>query len=476
MRDVTGNKTTGFLPEDAFTMPNKFILTNKSYNKKSQLASDLKFLRAGPRKEIVYQPSKVRAAIATCGGLCPGLNVVVREIVMCLFYNYGVKEIFGVKWGFQGFTKKDCIFPLNTDVVKYIHKIGGSYLGSSRGGFDAQKIIEKCVEKGINHLYIIGGDGTHRAIYKLYEYTVEHNIPITICGVPKTIDNDIPLIDKSFGFDTACEVAREIIEAANCEAESAENGVGLVKLMGRDSGAIAATATLASRDVNICLIPESPFEIEGEYGLCETVYKRLKKRSHCVIVVAEGADDAIIDAALEKGKSVDGGGHRKHGDIGVYLKERIVSYAKEKYNMEITLKYIDPTYTIRSVRSNASDTVLCTKLAQNSVHAAMAGYTGFSIGQVRDTAAIIPIKCLNESAKRRVDIYERTWHRVLASTGQPQMVSPKNMEYVTSRAHALQDEVKNKKSLLVQEQDMMFGMIKEEHEEEDHAQHYDFAS
>lgn len=294
----------------------------------------------------------------TCGGLCPGLNVVIREIVMCLWYNYGVRNIFGVKWGYRGFHKSEDIIELNPSIVKRIHHQGGTFLGSSRGGFDAKVIINACKERGINHLYIIGGDGTHKGIYKLYEYATENLDKISICGIPKTIDNDIPLIDKSFGFDTSCEVAETIIESANCEAESAEYGVGLVKVMGRDSGYIAAFATLASRDVNICLIPESPFEIEGEHGLCETVCKRLKKKKHCLIVVAEGADDAILDSNLQKGTNADAGGHVKHADIGTFLREKIVSYGKEKHDMEITLKYIDPTYTIRSVAPNAGDTIM----------------------------------------------------------------------------------------------------------------------
>ena len=242
-------------------------------------------------------------------------------------------------------------------------------------------------ERGINQIYVIGGDGTHKGIFELFKYVTANLDKISVIGIPKTIDNDVPIIDKSFGFDTACGEAERIIAAANCEAESAENGVGLVKVMGRDSGYIAAFSTLASRNVNICLIPESPFEIEGDYGLWETVCKRLQAKGHCVIVVAEGADDAVLDFHMEKGQSADAGGHIKHGDIGVYLKDRIVKYGKEKYEMEITLKYIDPTYAIRSVRSNAIDTIFCTKLAQNAVHGAMAGFTGFSIGIVRDVAA-----------------------------------------------------------------------------------------
>lgn len=319
-RDIVGGISGGFLPEEAFSSCKKFILAGRSYMSYADIAKELKFLRAGPRKEICFKPSEVKAAIVTCGGLCPGMNVVIRELVMSLWYNYGVKDIFGVKWGYRGFHKDEYMFKIHPKDVAGIHDKGGTWLGSARGGFDAKVIVDACKQRGINQLYIIGGDGTHKGIYALYEYITENKDKISVCGIPKTIDNDIPIIDKSFGFDTAYGVAEKIIEAANCEAESAENGVGLVKVMGRDSGYIAAFSTLASRDVNLCLIPESPFEIEGKYGVCETVCKRLEAKGHCVIVVAEGADDAALDLDLKKEAKTDAGGHVKHADIGTYLK------------------------------------------------------------------------------------------------------------------------------------------------------------
>ncbi|CAI2363346.1 unnamed protein product [Moneuplotes crassus] len=469
-RDIAGKGTTGFLPDEAFSSVKKFVLSGKSYQCYEDIARELKFLRAGPRKQIFWNPKEVKAAIVTCGGLCPGLNVVIRELVMTLWFNYGVKDIFGVKWGYQGFHKASNIIKLTPKIVKRIHNEGGTFLGSSRGGFDEKVIIDICKEKGINHLYIIGGDGTHRGIYKLYEYATENKERISICGIPKTIDNDIPLIDKSFGFDTAVAVAEQIISCANNEAESAEFGVGMVKLMGRDSGEIAAAAAQASRDVNICLIPESPFEVEGEYGLCETVCQRIISKNHCTIVVAEGADDAIIDANLAKEGKADAGGHVKHADIGTYLKNKIVAYAKENYDINITLKYIDPTYTIRSVSANAGDTIICTKLAQNSVHAAMAGYTGFSIGTVKDTTAIIPIKSINNSAKRKMDLNERTWQRVIASTGQPQMVCPENMEKITEKVQEYALEKQKKHQKLIEEQVVMSEVILEAFDTQENAE------
>jgi 6-phosphofructokinase 1 len=463
-RDQIGGEETGrgFLPDQAFSSVKKFVLFGKSYTSYQEIARELKFLRAGPRRQIFFKPEAVKAAIVTCGGLCPGMNVVIREIVMCLWFNYGVKDIYGVKYGFRGFHNSDDIIKLEPKLVDSIHNEGGTFLGSSRGGFDAKVIIDMCKEKGINQLYIVGGDGTHRAIYALYEYATAQNEMISICGIPKTIDNDIPIIDRSFGFNSACAAAEEIIECVNVEANSAQYGVGLVKVMGRDSGEIAAMSTLASRDVNICLIPESPFELEGEFGLYEAVCRRLLRKGHCTIVVAEGADDAIIDDSLIKDDTVDAGGHTKHADIGVFLKDKIVAYGKEKHGIEITLKYIDPTYTIRSVPANAGDTIMCTKLAQNVVHGAMAGYTGFSIGHVKDVDAIIPIKCINEFGVRRIDIFERTWQRVLASTGQPQMVKPENMKLIYEKYEEEHKIAKEKHEALILDQIRMSAVILED--------------
>jgi 6-phosphofructokinase 1 len=361
----------------------------------------MKYLKAGPRKYIYFKPDEVRAAIVTCGGLCPGLNVVIREIVMRLWFNYGVKSIYGVKWGYGGFWQDPKFWiDLNPDEVRDIHTKGGTILGSARGGFDLMKTVDELEDRGINQLYAIGGDGTHYVLNLIHEEISRRGLEIAICGIPKTIDNDIPIIDRSFGFETSCEQANRMIAAANVEAESAPNGVGLVKVMGRDSGFIAMNASMSSRDVNLCVIPEWNFEIEGKHGLCEYVVNRLKHRDHAVVVVAEGAAEGSLDTPMERGDEKDGGGHIKHADIGAYLAKRIPEYAKENHDMKVTLKYIDPTYAIRGVRANAADVILCTKLGQRAVDGVMAGYTGFSVGVVRDSSCFIPIQCINQTGKR----------------------------------------------------------------------------
>ncbi len=294
-----------------------FTLEGRQYRSEKELLEATRYKKAGPKAHLHYDPNKVKAAIVTCGGICPGTNAVIRELVMILWYGYGVREIYGVKYGYEGFWKitsdGDCYVKMMPDLppnlkgipkniigVKDLHNKGGTVLASSRGGFDAEKIVEALQTRGINQVYAIGGDGTHRGLLALSKVLKQRKIEVSLIGIPKTIDNDMPIIDKTFGFDTAVEVAMWAIQCADVEANSAEYGVGLVKVMGRYAGHIAMHASLANRDVNICLIPESPFDVYGPKGLMEYVMKRLRERHHCVIVVAEGVGTAMRDVKLEK--------------------------------------------------------------------------------------------------------------------------------------------------------------------------------
>lgn len=256
-----------------------FVIAQKDHASMREVVQALKFTKAGPREYVFFNPKKVRAAIVTCGGLCPGLNVVIREIVMTLHFNYESPEIYGIQWGYKGFYSnpdKNWV-RLTPASVKSIHKLGGTILGSSRGGFDKDMILDSLLARNVNQVYIIGGDGTHRGINELIKRSIERRMVISFIGIPKTIDNDIPIIDQSFGFNTACEVAERMIDAAYVEATNAVNGVGLVKLMGRYSGFIARNACLAQGNVDICLIPELPFELNGPKGLYEQIVARVRE-------------------------------------------------------------------------------------------------------------------------------------------------------------------------------------------------------
>ncbi|KAI4380002.1 hypothetical protein MLD38_006236 [Melastoma candidum] len=382
------------------------------------------FRRAGPRQKGYFEPDEVHACIVTCGGLCPGLNTVIREIVCSLYHMYGVKKILGIDGGYKGFYSRNTV-PLSPKVVNDIHKRGGTILGTSRGGHDTAKIVDSIYDRGINQVYIIGGDGTQKGASFIFEEIKRRGLKVAVAGIPKTIDNDIPVIDKSFGFDTAVEEAQRAINAAHVEAESIEYGIGVVKVMGRYSGFIAMHATLASRDVDCCLIPESPFYLEGPGGLFEFVEKRLKENGHMVIVIAEGAGQELLtESQLSSGE--DASGNKLLRDIGLWISQKIKEHFTRTNKMAINLKYIDPTYMIRAVPSNASDNVYCTLLAQSAVHGAMAGYTGFTIGLVNGRHSYIPFHRITEK-QNKVVITDRMWARLLSSTNQPSFLSAKDV-------------------------------------------------
>ncbi|GER40293.1 phosphofructokinase 6 [Striga asiatica] len=365
------------------------------------------FRRAGPRQRVYFESDDVHACIVTCGGLCPGLNTVIREIVCGLNHMYGVKRVVGINGGYGGFYSRNTI-ALTPNTVNDIHKRGGTILGTSRGGHNTKKIVDSIQDRRINQVYIIGGDGTQKGAAVIFEEIRRRGLKVAVAGIPKTIDNDIPVIDKSFGFDSAVEEAERAINAAHVEATSIENGIGVVKLMGRYSGFIAMYATIASRDVDCCLIPESPFHL---VGLFEYIEKRLKENGHMVIVLAEGAGhDLMLSESLLS--------ENQQQDVGLWISQKIKDHFSKPRKMSINLKYIDPTYMIRAIPSNASDNVYCTLLAQSAVHGAMAGYTGFTVGPVNGRHVYIPFHKINEKQKKVV-ITDRMWARLLSSTNQP---------------------------------------------------------
>jgi 6-phosphofructokinase 1 len=375
------------------------------------------FVRAGPRDLLHFDPKNVRAAIVTCGGLCPGLNNVIREIVRALHFLYRVDHIYGIRGGFHGFHGLPGYEPLMLTVesVADCHHQGGTILASSRGGFDQDVIISFLLQHEVSQVFIIGGDGTHRAANLLAEACIQRRLNIAIAGIPKTIDNDVDLIDRSFGFTTSVEAAQAAILSAKIEARcNMPNGVGIVKLMGRSAGFIAVHATLASGDVDLCLVPEVAIELEGEDGCLPHVMQRVAEQGHAVIVVAEGAGEDLLGKSAE----LDAGGNRKLPPVGEFMKKKIVEYFG-KHDMEATVKYIDPSYMIRSVPANASDSLYCMLLAQNAVHGAMAGYTAFSTGLVNNRVVYIPIPRLVATSPRVMDPLGRTWERCLAVTRQP---------------------------------------------------------
>ena len=372
---------------------------------------------AGPREKLFFDPAKSKAAIVTCGGLCPGINDVIRAIVMELYYRYGVGNVIGIKYGFKGILPRYRydVKELTPELVKDIHTLGGSVLGSSRGREDISEMVDVLKRKNVDMFFCIGGDGTMRAAELIAAEVTRRNLSMAVVGIPKTIDNDLNIIQRTFGFDTAISESMKVLQCAHTEATGAPNGIGLVKIMGRQSGHIAACAALAQSDVNFVLIPEVPFDLEGEQGLLAILERRLKEKGHCVILVAEGAGQELISRSSDPiGR--DPSGNPKLLDIGNFLKTSINSYFQEK-GIEINLKYIDPSYTIRSVPANSNDRIYCGALAQYAVHAAMAGKTAMLVALVRDEYVHLPLGMIGSGMK--VDPDGNVWMRVLESTGQP---------------------------------------------------------
>ncbi|MGD9044655.1 MAG: ATP-dependent 6-phosphofructokinase [Desulfobacterales bacterium] len=373
------------------------------------------FQLAGPRSHIFYDPSKLRCALVTCGGLCPGLNDIIRSIVLELHWGYGVRNIYGIRYGLEGFIPKfgHDVIDLTPEYVANIHERGGSVLGSSRGPQDIEEIVD-CLERmNVGILFMIGGDGTLMAATRIADAILERNLKISVVGVPKTIDNDIYMVSRSFGFDTAVDVATRAIMSAHNEAQGYPNGIGLLKLMGRHSGFIAATAALAQQDVNFVLIPEVDFDLDRPNGLLAALEARLAARGHAVIVVAEGAGQKFFeDAQTER----DASGNIKLKDIGIYLKAAIKSYF-DANSIDISIKYIDPSYMIRSLPANANDRVFCNFLGRNAVHAGMAGKTNLLIGHWSNYFVHVPMKTV-AGQRKHMDPKGRLWRSALEATGQ----------------------------------------------------------
>ena len=370
---------------------------------------------AGPRERLFFEPAKTTAGIVTCGGLCPGLNDVIRSLVMTLNHRYSVNRIYGFRYGYQGLIPRYGHTPivLRPEALSGVHAFGGTILGTSRGPQSPAEMVDLLEEMSIDQLYVVGGDGTLRGAAEICEEIARRGLAKSVVGIPKTIDNDIQFIDKSFGFETAFAEAVKAVHSAHTESMGSPNGIGLVKLMGRDSGFITSFATLAANTVNFALIPEVPFALEGARGLLEALRYQLARHKQAVIVVAEGAGQDLLH---NDPHATDASGNRRPADIGTYLRDRITDFFRER-RIEINLKYIDPSYLIRSVPASPQDNVYCSRLAQNAVHAAMAGKTNLFVGRWHCSYVHLPLHLISHG-RRKVDPHGELWQSVLEHTGQ----------------------------------------------------------
>jgi 6-phosphofructokinase 1 len=374
----------------------------------------LLFEQAGPRERLFFDAKQTRAGIVTCGGLCPGLNNVIRSLFLELKYGYGVAEVIGFRGGYSGLDPARGAAPvvLTHQLVDGIHKKGGTILGSSRGPVDVAAAVDNLIKRGVNMLFTLGGDGTQRGANALYQEARRRGHALSVVGVPKTIDNDVGFVSRTFGFFSAVEEAVRVLECAHTEARSVPGGIGLVKLMGRHAGFITAGATVASQDVNFALIPEVPFALEP---FLAALKRRMQEKPHAVIAVAEGAGQDLFEAATSER---DASGNAKLNDIGPFLQKRITDYFKAE-GIPIVVRYFDPSYQIRSSAANCEDALLCDLFARHAVHAAMAGKTGVVIGFLHERFIHVPIELLAAHTKR-LDPASGWWRSVLAATGQPE--------------------------------------------------------
>jgi 6-phosphofructokinase 1 len=412
---VPNDEVADFVPDDARVLINVETCCGQPVDTSAQLE------KAGPRQRLFFNPSETRVGIVTCGGLCPGLNNVIRSMVLELRHTYRVKEIIGYRYGYEGLDRDKRVAPmvLTVDDVRHVHNQGGSFLGVARGAVSPQTMVDTLLADEVHVLFAVGGDGTLKGAHAIHEEAAKRGLKIAVVGVPKTIDNDVDFVDKTFGFDTAVEVAKVALDGAHTEALSARNGIGLVKLMGRDSGFIAASATLASLEVNFCLVPEVHFDLDGPTGLLAALEQRLRERGHALIVVAEGCAKYMVASDAER----DASGNVRYAsadlDIGPRLKDAIGKYFKQ-VGMPTTLKYIDPSYMIRSGPANASDSIFCDILARHAVHAGMAGKTDLVIGRLHNVFTHVPLP-LATTRRKQIDPDSGLWLAVTETTGQPSL-------------------------------------------------------
>lgn len=406
-----------------FVTDDERILYNNSFNEVMETIAKgetpISFEKIGPKEYLYFEPAKTKVAIVTCGGLCPGLNNVIRGLVVQLWNAYKVQRILGIQFGYAGLNPRNSLpfIELTPDLVDNIHKEGGSILGSSRGEQSPEIIVDTLERNNINILFCVGGDGTLRGAHAIAQEITKRKLKISIAGIPKTVDNDINYIAKSFGFESAFTAAQPIILNAHHEAKGAQNGIALIKLMGRDSGFIAAYAAMAVPDVNIVIVPEMDFDLENDKntGLLNYLEERLRNKQHAVIVVAEGAGQHLFENV---DKEIDASGNVLHADIGIFLRDKIKEYFDKK-DIPIALKYIDPSYIIRSIPANANDSKFCVQLTTNAVHAAMAGRTDFLVGYWNNAFTILPLEAAALGERKKIKIESDFWFNVLEATRQP---------------------------------------------------------
>ena len=269
--------------------------------------------------------------ISTSGGDCPGLNAVIRGIVMRAAMEEEEIEIIGSVQAYNGILWEPMeLKPLDVASVSGIHYQGGTIIETTNKGgpfawpyYDnvlgewktsdrSDEMIRKLQYLNIDAVISIGGDGSQKISQKLFEKG------LNIVGVPKTIDNDLAATDFTFGFQTAVQVATESIDRLITTAAS-HNRTFVVEVMGRDAGWIALHAAIAG-GVDVCLIPEIPYDVNKIISKLNSKYHH--GRGSSIIVVAEGAlpvgGEQVTESAQEIGSS-----HLRLGGVAFSLSSQL---------------------------------------------------------------------------------------------------------------------------------------------------------
>ena len=371
---------------------------------------------AGARKKIYFDPQKMRVAIVSCGGICPGINSVIKSIVNTAHRVYGIPSIYGFRFGLNGLNPKYHLeyLTLTPERVNTIDLAGGSFLGTSRGPQPSDVIVDTLIRMNISCLFVIGGDGTMRAAHAIHKQIAAQGMNISVIGVPKTIDNDINFVQESFGFNTAVEKAADVIDNAFIEASSVYNGLAFVNLMGRESGFIAASASLSALETDLVLIPEVRLDDELLEGMFTHLEACVRRKNYAIAVVAEGAGQELFP---EETLEVDASGNVKFKDSTKFIMEKSLQFLREK-GLDCYPKYFAPGYLIRSVPANAYDKAYSSQLGALAVHACMSGHTDLVVTKLNGNYVYIPLELVTRE-KKRINIHSLYWRSVLEKTGQP---------------------------------------------------------
>lgn len=442
------------------------------------LKEKLSLPEAGPREKLYFPQKRQRplnVGIVVSGGIAPGINSVIDGIVQrhklySIEHRYDI-EIVGFNDGFYSFFNKNKItlykkinnqIKVNENTAEFAND-GGSFLKTSRyeeiTGNDIElmnELVDKIYNEDIDILYIIGGDGSMRAANAIWEHAQlktffnKYRYKLSVIGVPKTMDNDILWIWQTFGFLSAVEKAREVIEQISVEIKSNPR-IGIVQLFGSDSGFVVSHAVLASKSgvCDLALIPEYKFKLSdvGDF----LVEKFIKKRDEsfipkALIVMSETAipDDAkdfvkYAQLSTDEEKALfaylesEGFSHQIH-ERNDYLRsaglkivkaglEEYFKRKKDKHNEDLIawdrIRFFtnEPRHVLRAIRPSCSDVIFAQRIGTLAVDNALAGYTNFMISQWLTEYVLVPLP-LVILGKKRIPTTGIFWKSVLAKTNQ----------------------------------------------------------